>query len=125
MVDRRRGKRLRSWFVVRLDSEAKGGWLAMTRNMSLSGAMVATASRLEVGQTVTLTFKVPPDFNEERTVGGTIVRVQPNAEDPDGLWPHRVAVEFSEEHPEVEPRLARDSETWDWRYLLEVEEGDG
>ena len=33
---------------------------------------------------------------------GRVVRVEDNPEDPHGLWPHRLAVEFDQPEPELE-----------------------
>ena len=34
-----------------------------------------------------------------------IVRVEPNTSDPNGLWPYRIAVEFTEPQPDLELAL--------------------
>ena len=43
---------------MRGECEETGEWLAMSRNMSGTGALLATAVRLEVGQPVTVAFQV-------------------------------------------------------------------
>lgn len=78
--------------------------MAISRNVSDTGMLVATAARLEEGDPVTVTFRTRPG-QPEQLAEGVIVRREDNVEDPDGLWPHRVAVEFKEPHAELEPML--------------------
>jgi hypothetical protein len=68
---------------------------------------MATASTLEVGATVNITFHLPPNGEQTRTVAGRVVRVEVNQEDPHGMWPNRIAVEFDAPDPELEPILAQ------------------
>lgn len=123
MRERRRGRRLRSWFLMRLKSEEKQSWLAMSRNVSTTGILAATAKKLAIGQPVALTFEVTPG-EKQLTMHGTIVRVELNAEDPSGMWPHRVAIEFDEEVPELEPAVEADSEDWSDGFLRKLEASD-
>jgi hypothetical protein len=106
--NRRRGDRYRVLFLMRMTAGADGEWLVLSRNMSQTGALVAASSKLAVGDTVTLSFQGMPVDEVERTVKGTIVRVEPNAEDASTYWPHRVAVEFEDPDPELE-RLLKDA----------------
>jgi len=122
MEERRRDRRLRNWFLMRLKGEEEGEWLAMSRNVSTTGILAATAKKLAIGQPVSVTFELSNE-DEPRTLHGTIVRVQLNAEDPSGAWPHRVAIEFDEEVPELEPLVEADSEGWSNEYLRDLEDG--
>lgn len=125
MDERRRSPRLRAWFLMQVQSAERGRWLAMTRNMSESGALLATASRLAVGEPVTLIFKLGAEDESERELAGTIVRVERNVEDPGGFWPHRVAVEFEQPVPELARAIETDSTSWSADYILELEREDG
>ena len=40
----------------------------------------------------------------ERTLEGTIVRIE-DSEDPAGPWPHKMAVQFDSDSPELEQLL--------------------
>jgi hypothetical protein len=66
---------------------------------------MATASELNVGAAVTVTFNLTLEDTKERTVQGRIVRVQANAADPHGMWPHHVAVEFDEPMSDIGPLI--------------------
>lgn len=107
---------------MRLEGEGPQGWLAMSRNVSSTGVLAATAKILAVGQPVSVSFTVAPGM-EPLKLQGTIVRVMLNAEDRSGMWPHRVAVEFDEEVPELEMLVEADSTEWSADYLLELEKG--
>jgi hypothetical protein len=90
---------------MRVETTAEGNRLAVSRNISRTGLLMATATKLEPGGTVTLTFKMEPIGPREHTVEGTIVRFEANEQDPDGLWPYMVAVEFVEPDPRLEAIL--------------------
>ncbi len=87
---------------MRIESTAEGERLAVSRNISRVGLLMATATKLELGAPVTLKFRMAPVGPTEHVVPGTIVRFQSNDEDPDGLWPFMVAVEFDEPDPLLE-----------------------
>jgi hypothetical protein len=53
---------------------------------------------------VKVTFRVAPDAPEQ-TVEGHVVRIGGDAES--STWPHRIAIEFDQEHPELEGQLKR------------------
>lgn len=119
--ERRRGKRLRSWFAVEIRRAGNPVILSMCRNMSYSGALLATAAHFELGERITLSFNLTPGSARPTTVAGRVVRFVEDAEDPDGLWSHHLGVEFDQELPEVEPELEGDRESWSDAYLVELE----
>ena len=81
---------------MRIETSAGGERLAVSRNISKTGLLMATATELEIGAPVSLKFRMDPLGPSEHAVNGAIVRFEPNPEDPDGLWPYMVAVEFAE-----------------------------
>ena len=103
-TDRRTSPRFVVWFPVHLDGDESGG-VAVTKDVSRSGMLVATADELVVGAEVTVTFRVVPVDGALREVKGTIVRIEKNDSDAVGPWPHKVAVEFDQPLPELEPVL--------------------
>ncbi|MDH5672097.1 MAG: PilZ domain-containing protein [Myxococcales bacterium] len=80
--------------------------LAVNQNISASGMLLALSARLKEGEAVTVDFSVPPD-GQARSVHGIVVRVEENRDDPDGVWPFRIGVEFSEVDAELVPLLER------------------
>jgi hypothetical protein len=99
----RRAQRYTVWLPIRVEELPEG--MAVTHNASGCGLLVVTASALDVGWPVSVTMRVPPDGDTEKSVHGRVVRVELNDEDPDGMWPHRLAVEFDHPVPELEELL--------------------
>jgi hypothetical protein len=94
-VEQRARERSRVWLPGRLRSDA-GETLAVTYDASAKGVLMLAAKALPVGARVTLLLELPVDPPRERTATGRVVRAEPNREDPDGLWPHRIAVVLDE-----------------------------
>lgn len=99
----RRAQRYTVWLPVRI-AELEDG-LAVSHNVSGRGMLLVTASKLELGEIVTVVIQIPPEGTEEQRVTGRVVRVEDNRDDPNGMWPHRVALEFEGLQPEVEKVL--------------------
>jgi hypothetical protein len=89
---------------MRLETKEGKAGFAVSRNISTSGSLIATASDLKVGAPVTLWLQFHRE-DPERRVEGIIVRVIPNADDPYGMWPYLVGVQFESELAEIEPML--------------------
>ena len=104
MEERRTEHRYEVWLPVKTDALREG--LAVTHNVSEGGALVVTASTLEPGSPVSLTLRMPGGKGQ-KTLRGTVQRVETNEEDPHGLWPHRMAIAFDERQPDLESMLAR------------------
>lgn len=107
--ERRKGERLSLWFPMKLDDPKGTEAVAVSRNISERGVLIATASDLAEGTRVTATFRPSPEATE-RQVEGVIVRCEDNDRDPDGLWPFRVAIEFSDPLPDLAEELRTLSE---------------
>lgn len=105
MDERRDKNRYQVWFPVELDADALKKRLAVTRNVSSRGLLLSASTNLDEGSKVIVTFRVLPGDAQERSVQGTIIRVEKNTDDPDGLWPLRIAVEFDQPIPEIEAKL--------------------
>ncbi len=102
--ERRAARRHVLWIPVQVET-GEDTQLAISRNISLSGVLVIVGASLDIGQRVTLTLSVPEAG--ERVLGGEIVRVDENAEDPDGLWRYKVAVAFDEDVEDLVPTFER------------------
>lgn len=101
----RKAQRYTVWLPVRIPELEAG--MAVSHNVSGRGMLVVTATTLEVGANVHVVVNLPPEGVEERELTGKVVRVEANEEDPEGLWPHRVAVEFDEPSAEIERTLTQ------------------
>ena len=106
MVDdeRRKHARYALWFPVRIGTGEKPEAIGVTRDASQAAIRVSAATKLEVGEHVTVSFTLPESEQEHR-VEGTILRMEPNGDDPHGLWPYRITVSFDKEVPELEALL--------------------
>ena len=105
MSESREKPRFTVWFPMKVDASEGGESVAVSRNVSTKGLLMAAASKLEDGKSITVTFRLAGHGDTERTVRGRIVRTEANSDDPDGLWPYRVAVEFESQMDELEPVL--------------------
>jgi len=103
--ERRAAKRHALWIPVQMEAQGDVQMLAVSRNISMSGVLVIVGASLEVGERVELTLQVPGE--DDRKLGGEIVRMQVNEEDPDGLWRHKLAVAFDEDVADLEPAFER------------------
>jgi len=112
MNEHRRHDRFTLWFPMKLEIEEQASRVevAVSRNISGSGMLVAAAQSLAVGAPVTVTFRLPGPDARERQVEGVIVRCENNDSDPEGLWPYRIAVQFDDPLTEVEELLRREAE---------------
>lgn len=100
----RRAPRYTVWLPVRIEELDEG--LAVSHNASGRGMLLVTATTLAVGSQVSIVVQLPPEGTAEKKVTGHVVRVEQNRDDPEGIWPHRVAVEFDEPVAELETALA-------------------
>jgi len=108
MVERRNSTRYAIWFPVTLERDGTAAW-AICNDASVGGVLISSATKIEIGAEVIVTFRVAPD-EPERRVSGRVVRFDGEAEDPRSVFPYRVAVEFKEETRELEDRFRRASE---------------
>jgi len=79
--------------------------VAESRNISTTGVLIATAARLEPGDSVTVTVQRTRDDPQEWSFAGRIVRVEPNQADDAAMWPHLVAVDLNMPADKLEPML--------------------
>ena len=98
-MTRRNRERYEVWLPVKVNALREG--IAATHDASSRGILMVTASTLEAGSPIDVSIKLPGAAMFRR-VSGRVVRVEENPEDPHGLWPHRVAVEFDQAQPDLE-----------------------
>lgn len=87
---------------MRFEDGSGTGTQAISRNVSKRGMLMATAQELEIGTEVTLVFRTSLADPTEHKVAGKIVRAMANDDDPEGLWPHWVAIDFALPADELE-----------------------
>ena len=104
-MQRRRHARYQIWFPVQVYAGELTGAMAVNHNIGAGGMLIAVSAELKVESRVKVTFRLPPDGREERSMNGQILRIEKNLEDPEGVWPYRIAVAFDEIDPTLEPLL--------------------
>jgi len=82
--------------VVTFDANESDGRYGITRNLSEKGLLIATRTRIEVGERLTLTIRAP---GVELRAEGHVLRVEKT--DPSEPWPFRVAVALDTPLPAV------------------------
>lgn len=105
-MQQRQHGRYRIWFPVRVTSSSVDG-MAVNHDISAGGMLIALSARLELDAPVEVRFSVPTTSQGERVMQGKVVRIEDNADDPDGLWPYRMAVAFDDADPDLIPLLER------------------
>jgi hypothetical protein len=106
-VQRRQHARYHIWFPVQIDSGDLSGAMAVNHNIGAGGMLIALSAELAVGQDATVTFRLPPDGKQEQRMRGTILRLEKNPEDPDGVWPYRIAIAFDDICESLVPLLEK------------------
>lgn len=107
-AERRRAPRLNAWFPVRFEGHTRGSGTALARNVSPCGILLATRRAIDVGSPLTLRVLIDPEGGASRELVGRVVRMTQNTEDPGGLWPFKMAVEFDRPDPELVPAVLGD-----------------
>ncbi|MBO6934724.1 MAG: PilZ domain-containing protein [Deltaproteobacteria bacterium] len=102
--EKRKAPRHAIWFPMQMDTSGDV-IMGISRDLSEVGVMMVAAAKPEPGAKVTMTMSIPGDEVSERKVTGTIVRVSDNDADSEGLWKHKVAVEFDERIDELDELL--------------------
>ena len=92
------------WFPMKIDGSGES-IIGISRDVSAVGVLMVTAAEPQPGASVRVVMSLPDDDEGQRELAGHIVRVEANPDDPDGLWRHRVAIEFDETVAELEPLL--------------------
>ncbi|HBQ13921.1 MAG TPA: hypothetical protein DEF51_23260 [Myxococcales bacterium] len=103
--ERRQARRYALWIPVQVQAGDDVQMLAVSKNISWGGVLVIAGASLEAGERVHMTLQVPGE--DARELAGEIIRVEPNEEDPDGLWRYRLAVRFDETVSDLEPAFER------------------
>ncbi len=102
-MERRSEARVELWFPVSLGGIDPGG-AGVTRDVSSRGCLLSTTIPVAPGSHIIVSFQLPGE-SEVRRLEGRVVRLEANSEDPYGLWPQRIAVEFDHAVPELEQQL--------------------
>lgn len=103
--ERRLHDRYRLWLPARIAGADDRVQLAVGHDMSQKGSLLVTDVELQVGADIVLHVQIPPEAGDERRMEARVVRCDRNDADPNGLWPYRIAVEFTKADPGLEKEL--------------------
>ncbi|MGO9836701.1 MAG: PilZ domain-containing protein [Polyangiaceae bacterium] len=107
MNEKRSYDRYSLWFPVTLDGASGRVW-AVCKDASAGGILISGTQGLNVGDVVTVSFRVSPG-EAERNLAGRIVRVEKPDDDPRAVWSHRMAIEFVEADTTLQSSFTRAS----------------
>ena len=94
--ERRENERHFACFPAHILRPGGGTRMALIRDLSVSGALILTRTRLAVGEEVKLSLYLSADSNEARPATGTVIRAEPRTGDRAEVWHHSVAIQFIE-----------------------------
>jgi hypothetical protein len=100
--DRRVALRHQAFFPAEVDVGNGIKRTAMIRDLSVTGVLMLTAARVNIGDDVTLQLYLTGDPNKAREVKGRVVRDERRSLEVSDLWPYSVAIQFAEPFPENE-----------------------
>lgn len=103
--DRRAGIRHLACFAAEMQMERwNGARTAVIRDLSVTGALLLTGARVQIGDQVTLNLYILGD-ETMHTVTGRIVRHERRDPATAGLWPFSVGVHFDAPLTELEEQI--------------------
>ena len=100
-AERRVARRLQARFAGRVERGGHNKRICLIRNLSTSGALLLTRTRLRVGDAVNLELFVREDEDKPHTARGRIVRIEPLGFGELDPWLLRAAVQFDAPVKEV------------------------
>ncbi len=92
--EQRRSNRLSTWMPVTVGSSHARARISMTHNVSERGVLLVSTEMLQPGEPVVINYCRSVQEKARCEATGRVVRAGLNKEDPKGLWPYRMAVEF-------------------------------
>lgn len=92
--DRRRGDRHHVYLATEIVTEDASWRSGITRDVSDTGLLLLTRTKLDQERPVTLRIHLPTDDERVLEVSGTIVRQEPLTAEERGTWREKVAVRF-------------------------------
>ncbi|MBK8258203.1 MAG: PilZ domain-containing protein [Polyangiaceae bacterium] len=103
--ERRAGTRHLACFAAEIQMERwNGARTAVIRDLSVSGALLLTGARVQVGDQVTLNLYIVGD-ETLHAVSGKVVRHERRDPATAGLWPFSIAVHFDNPLNELEEQI--------------------
>jgi hypothetical protein len=95
--ERRLGARHLTVYPIHLRKDAGAAQLVLIYDMSVSGARLLTATKLDVGSAVVLNLDISGEPKRARMTSARVVRTETRSPDCSDVWPFSHAVHF--DHP--------------------------
>jgi hypothetical protein len=92
--DRRTDTRHFACFPAHIQRSGGSLRMALIRDLSVSGALLLTRQKLDVGETIGLSLYLSEDTDQALVASGHVVRVEPRTAEKSEVWHHSVAVQF-------------------------------
>lgn len=74
----------------------------MIRDLSVTGVLLMTVAKLNIGDDITLHLYLTGDVRQARVTKGRVVRDERRSVEMSDMWPYAVAVQFADAFPEQE-----------------------
>jgi hypothetical protein len=100
--DRRIALRHQAFFPAEVDVGNGVKRAAMIRDLSVTGVLMLTVARVNIGDDIILYLYLTGDLNKAREVKGRVVRDERRSVEMSDMWPYALAVQFDEPFPESE-----------------------
>lgn len=100
--DRRIALRHQAFFPAEVDLGNGIKRPAMIRDLSVTGVLLMTVARLNIGDDITLHLYLTGDVGQARVTKGRVVRDERRSVEMSDMWPYAVAVQFADAFPEQE-----------------------
>jgi hypothetical protein len=103
--ERRIDERYFACFPAYIQRPGGSDRMGMIRDLSVSGALILTRSRLQVGDPIRLRLYLWEDPDRLKEAAGKVVRVEPRTGERAEVWHRSVAVQFDEPLADCEAEI--------------------
>lgn len=103
--DRRAVDRYLTWYPVHMERPSAEAEIVLVYDISVSGALLLTRARLEMGDAVTLRLDVFGDPNTMRSAPGRVVRAERRPPEVSEVWIYSVGVQFDTPLDDIRPAI--------------------
>lgn len=94
--ERRESERHFACFPAHIERSGGSMRMALIRDLSVTGALLLTRTRLEVGDDIRLSLYLAEDATRSRPAEGRVIRVEQRTGERADIWHYDVAVRFAE-----------------------------
>jgi hypothetical protein len=103
--DRRMDPRHFACFPAHIQRTGGSTRMALIHDLSVTGALLFTRERIDVGDDIRLSLYLTEDMSEVRMASGHVVRVEARSADRAEVWHHSVAIHFDEPLTDCEAEI--------------------